>query len=122
MELRNPLSKYQLDVLRPRPLVVDFDWSDVSGGNLLMGICPAGHLIDKTVIDVSVPFDGSLQITVGDSVAQGRLQAASDNVPDEVGRYEARNDYEYALDTEIFLFFPSGIPTIGSGRAIVYFD
>jgi hypothetical protein len=122
MGISNPITKFRLDYLRPLPLVVDFDWSDVAGGSVSMGLCRAGHLINKTTVEIIEAFNGGLGITIGDSVAQGRLQAVADNVPEEVSHYEVVNNYEYVSETAIFLFFPNGTPTVGRGRAIVYFD
>lgn len=121
MELRNPLTNYKLDILRPLPLVTEFDWNDVVGGSLLIGKCIAEHLIEKTTIEITTPFNNGFQVTVGDIVAQGRLQTATDNTAEISGSYEVVNNYSYPIDTNIFLFFPGGIPTIGNGRVIVYF-
>jgi len=122
MGISNPITKFRLDYLRPLPLVVDFEWSDVAGGSVSMGLCRAGHLINKTTVEIIEAFNGGTEITIGDSVAQGRLQAVADNVPEEVSHYEVVNNYGYVSETTIFLFFPNGTPTVGKGRAIVYFD
>jgi hypothetical protein len=120
MELVNPLTKKRLDALRPRPLVKSFSWSDVAGGNLLLGTCPAGYLVDKTIVHIQTEFDGNVQITVGDMVAQARLQAIADNAPSAAGYYEVNNSYEYVAQTDIYVFFPGGSPTVGQGRVLVY--
>lgn len=120
MELRNPLSKYQLDVLRPFPLVVDFDWSDVAGGDVVVGKLLEGHIVEHAVVRITSPFDGGTQITVGDAVAQGRLQVISDNDPLTAGEYRTSPNYEYLVDTEIKVFFSAGSPTTGAGKVIIY--
>lgn len=120
MDLANPLTKYRLDRLRPLPLVKDFSWADVALGSMSLGICPSGHLVDKTVIEIKTAFNGGVQMTVGDVVAQGRLMVIADNKPNVANHYEVNNSFEYVADTEIFIFFPGGIPTIGIGRVIVY--
>ncbi len=103
------------------PLRVDFLFSDLPGP-ISIGFVKAGHLVDRTIIDIQSPFDGATQITVGDSVAQARLQAVGDNWPGRTNFYEVNNSYEYATMTEVFVFFPAGTPTTGSGRAIIYLD
>jgi hypothetical protein len=120
MELRNALTRAQLDILRPQPLIVDFSFSDVPG-SLSLGIVPLGHLIPSCVIEIYAVFDGAVTITVGDIVAQGRFQAIADNKPLYVGVYETQPHYEYSSDTEVFVFL-SGSPTIGRGRAILYIE
>jgi hypothetical protein len=122
MELRNAITRGRLDELRPEPLVADFTWADAAAGSLPLGRCPAGHLVRKTTIEIVVAFNGGTRLTVGDLAAQGRLQAAANNLPEERNTYEVENNYEYASAEIIYLFFPSGTPTIGSGRVIVYFD
>lgn len=103
------------------PLKVDFAFSDLPGP-ISLGFVAAGHLVNKTIIDIESPFDGGTQITVGDSVAQARLQAIGDNFPEYANFYEVNNSYEYDTTTEIFVFFPAGTPTTGNGRVIIYLD
>ena len=122
MDLVNAITRFQLNALRPRPLVADFDWSDVAGGSVLLGTCPAGHIVDKTIVSIENAFNGGVQITVGDSVAQARLQAIIDNVPYVSSYYEVNNSYEYTATTELKIFFPGGNPTAGSGRVLIYLD
>lgn len=105
-----------------RPLVVDFAWSDVISGFVPLGFCPAGGIIPEVVMSVSSAFNGGLQITVGDAVAQGRLMVVKDNDPEMVANYKNDVDYEYTAHTELFVFFPSGTPTTGNGRVIVYLE
>jgi hypothetical protein len=70
MELRNAISKGRLDTLRPLPLSRSFDWTDVSAGSISLGLCPAGHLVDKTVVEITSAFDGAVTLTVGDAIAR----------------------------------------------------
>jgi hypothetical protein len=120
MELRNALTRAQLDVLRPQPLILDFDFSDVPG-SLSLGVVPAGHLVPDCVIEIYTVFDDAVTITVGDIVAQGRFQAVADNKPLYIGVYGTQPHYEYSSDTEVFVFLV-GSPTIGRGRVILYIE
>jgi hypothetical protein len=121
VELRNPLSKWQLDKLRPRPLVVDFTHTDFPGP-LLLGTIPAGYIVRETVVWIKSAFDGGAGITVGDMAAQARLQELADNNPDVENHYNVNNVHEYAADTDVYVFFPAGTPTTGEARAVVYLD
>ena len=122
MELRNPLTKGRLDALRPRPLVVDFDFNDISSGSLVAGTILAGYIAREVLLEITTPFDGGVQITIGDSVAQARLMAIADNDPTTADGYIVPNHYEYGSDTEVRVYFPGGSPTIGVGRAIIYVE
>lgn len=121
MDLINTLTKARLDRLRPRPLSVEFTFSDLPGP-ISLGTVPATHVINKTIVEVQEAFDGGVQITVGDVVGQARLQTIVDNKPTVVNHYEVNNSYEYDTDTEIFVFFPAGTPTTGRAKIIVYLD
>ncbi len=121
MQLRNPLTRAALEKLRPLPIVVDFTHTDFPGP-LLIGMVPAGHIVRETVIDVQEEFDGGVTMTVGDMVAQARLQVTSDNRPTAVHHYNVNNVYEYATDTDVYVFFPSGTPTTGSAKITVFLD
>jgi len=121
MDVSNPLSPQQLNALRPRPLVAEFTFVDVSpGGSVLAGTVPAGYRAVDSVVEIDVGFDAGTQITVGDAVAQARLQAIVDNDPSVAGAYETDNNEKYASDTAISVYFPAGNPTVGVGRAIIY--
>lgn len=121
MELRNALTKARLDILRPIALEVAFAW-DSAPGPVALGVCPAGHLVDRTVVEIEVPFNNGTRLTVGDLVGPARLQVITDNDAREVNRYEVRNDVRYAAETALYLFFAAGSPTVGRGRVLVYLN
>lgn len=103
-------------------LAIDFDWTNVSGGSISIGFCPKDGVIPEVVLIINSVFDGGLEITVGDIVAQGRLMVVADNKPGTAARYKNDTDYQYSIRTELFVFFPSGTPTTGNGRVIVYLE
>lgn len=105
-----------------KPLAIDFDWTDVVGGSLSLGTVLADTVIRLTVIQITNPFDGNTGISVGDTTAQGRFQTIADNNPAQADFYQAFNHYAYPSDTEVKLFFPTGTPTAGAGKAILYVD
>lgn len=110
---------YQPDTTR---LLADFDWTDVAGGSVVLGTVKGRFVIAEAVVIIDYPFDGGLQITVGDAIAQGRIMTASENMPSVAARYKKDTDLEYLDTTELLVFFPSGTPTTGSGRVIVYLE
>jgi hypothetical protein len=72
------------------------------------------------VLEITQAFDGGTAITIGDTVAQGRFQAAADNTPGVAAVYETQPNYAYVVTTEVFVFL-TGTPTVGQGRVIMYF-
>lgn len=120
MELANPLTKARADLFYDGKLLVDFDFSDVLGGSVVIGTCIEGRVVSEVALLIEDDFDGGVAITIGDDVAQARFQAVADNNPEKVNTYQASVHHEYTSDTEIKVFFPAGAPTKGSGRAIVY--
>lgn len=120
MELRNPLSKSQLDRLRPKPLVIEFDFSDVPS-QIFMGKVLKEYLISVCLVDIQQAFDDGVAITVGDLVAQGRFQAATDNDPTHAEQYHREVNFSYALDTDAYVFI-SGFSAVGHGRVILYLE
>jgi hypothetical protein len=118
MELRNPLTRSQLEDLRPRPFVVEFTDADVPGV-LFLGKVPATHVIPMCVVEIFTAFDAAVAITVGDIIAQGRFQGAADNHPGVSDQYETHPHFTYSVDTDAYVFL-TGSPTIGHGRVILY--
>lgn len=101
-------------------LVTSFDYSDVGGGSKSLGTIRSGQVVDEVVLQIATIFDGSTTMTVGDASAQGRLMAVAHNNPDVADDYERDVNYQYGSETELFVYFPSGSPTQGSGQIIVY--
>jgi hypothetical protein len=119
MELRNALSKAQLDRLRPLPLVVEVDNTTVSP--LLLGVVTAGQVVRECVIEVTSALPPGVAFTVGDTLAQGRFQAASDNIPTEEETYPTWPNYQYSSDTSVYVYI-TGTITTGAARVILYLN
>jgi len=123
MDLRNAVTPERLRYLRPLPLAIEFTFAEVSGGPLKIGTVPFGHTVRETVVQILEVFDGGLGITVGDSAAQARFQAITDNKPTHVNHYNVNNVFDgYTSDTEIFVYFPVGNPTTGRAKITVFLD
>lgn len=102
-------------------LTVDFSFADIPGP-VKIGTVRAGHIVRNTVVRIDTVFDGGLELTVGDAIAQARLQAVTDNQPEHAQDWNVNNVYEYTTTTEIFVYFPNGTPTQGAGRIMVFLD
>lgn len=104
-----------------KPIFVDFDYTDFTGGPvaLLIGKMLKDVYCNSCVVDIIDAFDGGVTLTVGDMVAQGRLQIVADNFPGIVDQYETRPNYAYSVSTDVYVFL-TGTPTVGSGRVVVY--
>lgn len=100
-------------------LSVDFDFTDFAPGSILVGKVDKSVYIPSVVVDVLGAFSAGTSITVGDIVAQGRFQAASDNIPGQIGAYATRPNYAYPAATNVYAFL-LGAPIAGSGRVILY--
>lgn len=93
---------------------------DLAAGSLLIGTVQPGTRIDRVALHIDQPFDGSIQLTVGDDAAQARLMAAAENAPGVTGRYAADVDHEYTAETDIKLYLAAGLPSVGAGQVIIY--
>jgi len=120
IDISPPVWKGIAEFSAARPLTINFSFSDVVSGNLSLGFCDAGFTILKTIVEIINIFDGSTRITIGDSVAQGRLAVESDINTEKIGLYDIDSHYKYLSKTELFIFFPIGTPTKGNGKVIVY--
>jgi hypothetical protein len=101
-------------------LVSTFDFNDVGGGSKSLGTIKSGQVVGEVALKILTSFDGGTQITIGDAAAQGRLMTIAQNSPADVEDYENDPNYQYTSQTELFVYFPGGIPTQGSGLIIVY--
>lgn len=99
----------------------EFAFSEFPGPKSL-GMVDADTVIGQVAICITTPFDGGAQITIGDAADNARLMGAGDNEPTVVGTYEVHPYYQYAADTELFLYFPAGAPTQGTGKVIIYYS
>ena len=102
-------------------LILDFSFADFPGP-IKIGTVRSGHVVRNTVVRIDTAFDGGSEMTVGDMLAQARLQAVSDNQPEFVNHWNVNNAYEYTTTTDIYLFFPNGTPAQGVGRIYVFLD
>lgn len=100
-------------------LVAEFDHTAWVTGWVSLGISPADRSIGVCVVDVLDPFNGGALCTVGDPVAQGRLQSASQNDLEFENRYHTEPDYIYTADQQLYVYF-SGAPNKGRGRVLIY--
>lgn len=122
MRLKNPLTKNQLNRERPLPLVLNFAFSEILGGSLLIGAVPGEHIVRETVFIVEDEFDDGVGFTVGDSSAQARLMAIADNTPQQKNQYGVSNCFQYPTDTNVLVFLATGTPTKGYATVMVYLD
>jgi hypothetical protein len=104
------------------PLVLEFSFSDILVGSLLIGVVPGEHIARETVVIIEQEFDDGVGLTVGDTVAQARLQAISDNTPQKTNYYGVDNSFQYQTDTNVRVFLATGAPTKGYATVIVYLD
>lgn len=99
----------------------DFDGYDVIDGYQLIGEIPLQGMVQSTAIIIDTPFDGYTEICVGDGVVNDRLMAVAQNIPSIANTYMNSSNYEYLTTTDIYIYFPSGTPTVGNGTVIVYY-
>ena len=98
-----------------------FQWTDYPGP-VVIGEIPAGSTIEKTVLEVQTQFNNGVQVTVGETSAQARLMATSDNRLNKLGSYLAENDYLCPSAMGVKVYFSGTTPTVGVGRVIVYYS
>ena len=98
-----------------------FSFADVTpGGSILLGIVPAGTAVEENALVVGTPFDGGVEISVGDAAATARLMTKHQNDPSISNDYKRDVDFRYTADTEIYVYFISGTPTVGTAEVFVY--
>lgn len=89
---------------------------------VVVGTIPAGRTIERTVLEIQSPFNGGALFTVGDSLAVARLLSTVDSRPSKSAVYAADSIYTYGADTAVRVYLAAGTPTLGVGRALVYFS
>ena len=119
MELRNSITKAQLDRLRPLPFIVEVDNTSVSP--VFLGVVTTTQIVRECLIEVISALPAGVTLTVGDDVAQGRFQAASDNIPTEEEMYSTWPNFQYSSDTSVYVYI-TGTITGGSARVILYLN
>ena len=85
---------------------------------------PADTLVAMSVIEICTAFNEPVNIEVGRLSAPAELMIGTDSNAQSVDRYQVSNDLLYSVDTNLFLtvIVPSGFPTQGFGRVLVYLN
>jgi hypothetical protein len=100
---------------------IQFSFIDVvPGTRMSLGLVLGGVAVEETAVKILSSFDGGTQISVGDDLVVARLQKVTDNKPNKIGQYKVDNDFRYTVSTEIFVYFPAGVPTTGTAEVFVY--
>lgn len=97
-----------------------FDMNDVAGGSLLIGSVDE-NIIFTVIVTIETVFDNTTTCTIGDSGAQGRLMDASENNMSLQESYQTFHSYRYETETDLYVYFPTGTPTQGSGHVTIYY-
>lgn len=84
---------------------------------------PAGARIVSARIELTTAFDSlTATLDIGDAVINNRLMNANQNIPSELGVYEANVAYTYVAATIIKLHInPSG-STMGEGYVVIEYN
>jgi hypothetical protein len=98
-----------------------FSFSDAPGP-VTVGVVPTGSTIEKTVLEVTTPFDTGVQVSVGEATAMARLMAVGDNRLDVAESFRVESGYLCPSDMTVKIFFSGTSPTVGQGRVIVYYS
>ena len=104
----------------PTKYELPFTFADHPSGSLPIGPIPAGSVVEHVMLEVDVPFDNAPTCTVGDAIAQGRFLAAADSSLAIADQYFVTSGYAYGVATPVAIYFGGGVPTVGSGRVIVF--
>ena len=84
---------------------------------------PAGARIVFTQIQITTPFDdAAATLTVGDAGDTDRLLTADQNIPNQLGEYEAHTGYQYVAITNVNLIIIPGISTQGAGVVVIAYN
>lgn len=89
---------------------------------LEIGSVSAGITIEKVVIEVGTPFDADVGFQVGDDLLPQRFMDVEDSSPQYSASYRTDDSTFYVVDTMLKLYFQGPLPTMGSGRVIIYFS
>ena len=99
-----------------------FSYTDFSSGSVAIGSIPANSRVVAAVAIVDdIAFDNG-SLTIGDSIAQGRLMTVAENnllIPDV--SYRSEKDILYSSSTNVNIYL-SGNPSMGSGTVVIYFS
>jgi hypothetical protein len=100
-------------------LAVEFTFADVINGFKSIGQCPSGKVLLNCALEISEPFDGGLQVSVGHDDAMGLLMTSDDIVANYAALYESQCLERNLSNKTIKVFFPTGNPTRGRGIAVL---
>ena len=101
-------------------LTQTFDWTDVAGGEIAVGVAPLGTMVQSVLLTILDDFDGGVSIEVGSDAAPAQLMLGAENIPSLVESYISFVDVLYVADTTVKVFFTAGTPTQGSGKVTVF--
>ena len=100
--------------------VVGFSFSDVSP--IFIGKSQPNLSIGEIIIEILTPFNNiNTTISIGDNVDNSRLFTSNINDPNTSGKYSCNSDYEYATETDIYMYI-TGANTSGNGVVRIYFN
>jgi len=98
-----------------------FDFSDVAAGEMLIGTCLAGKYVFRVSVVIDSEFDGGTVLEIGDTEGHARLMTSEVAQPGYAGTtFRTTPDHRYMDNTDVYIYFPAGTPTTGSGRVIIY--
>jgi hypothetical protein len=88
---------------------------------VLLGNISSGSRVTLVTVRVTVPFDGTPTLTVGDALDNERLLTNDMHDLSVAGAYDTTVDYVYngVLDTDINTYFNANGATVGSARILV---
>lgn len=96
-----------------------FAWGDATPAKIID--VPAGKMVFKIEVILSVPFDVASTLTIGDSLDNARLFGADDIDLTVAGTYQTNPGFTYTGITAInvYLALGGGVST-GSGLILIY--
>lgn len=96
--------------------------ADWIAGSKLVGALPAGSRSLLIAVDVTTPFNGGAQCTVGDAAAAARLLTIDESNLTLTETFQTFRGVAFAALTNIRVYFASGTPTQGVGSIIIYYQ
>ena len=100
-------------------LEIPFTHEDWSLGSKKIGTATGGMRVEKCAVIVDEVFNEGT-IVIGDAGAHGRLMVAADIKLAEEKRFHTEPDELYEEDTDLYVYFETGLPSSGSGTIIIY--
>jgi len=99
----------------------EFTYADWGLTKKLIGKAESSLRISKVslVIESGEEFDAGT-VVIGDELAHGRLMTAGMNNLIIANQYHHEPDYKYGTDTNLYIYFETGTPSMGEGLIIIY--